>query len=102
VLSITEHKVCSFSNMSLEHKIFSHDRIYALLQIHAIGIRYRFVGEMWSLEGALSLPIYSINTRWREGRMVFKVNSYPLSFPSHTCKAELNFSSTDIIRANDF
>jgi hypothetical protein len=32
-ISITDHKVGSFSDTSLGHKIFSHGRIFALLQI---------------------------------------------------------------------
>ena len=35
--SINDQKVSSFSDIFLEHKIFSHSRISALLQIHAIG-----------------------------------------------------------------
>jgi hypothetical protein len=33
VISITDHKVCSFSDKSLGHKIFYPDRISVLLQI---------------------------------------------------------------------
>jgi len=32
VLTINDHKVGSLSDISLEHKIFSHGRIYAPLQ----------------------------------------------------------------------
>ena len=44
VISITDHKVCSFSDESLGHKIFYPGRISALLQLDEIGVSYSSVG----------------------------------------------------------